>query len=699
MRLRRHARAATVALCCLAAAAVAAAIRAELPFDGVLFDLAIKARSTLGAKPPAAAQRQVAVVALDRRSLEAPELAKYPRTLMAPVWGTLLDTLFSAEARVVAYDLIFAYSANQLSPGFDRPFLRALSKYRDRVVIARSAKALPAPPFMAALRFDQGALGMAELVPDSDGVFRRVPATFASGSGESAPGLADAALRRAALPAMTYDVVIAPRQHLERIPTYALVDVLRCAETGGDALNSAFAGKIVFVGSTLPEEDRRLAPDRFLTPRRADGPPLHACGLRLLGASAPQSMTIPGVFLHAAAADAVAGGRITATAPRPVVVALAAAAALVGSVLGLVLAPWLAALSLAGVGLVIWGVEVVSLLRGLWVPAALPLASLAAAAMVANATRYLVEERRRRRIQHAFSHYLSPFIVDGLAETEEELRLGGEVREVTVMFADLSGFTAVSQKVPPEILMRRTNRYLAFIVNEVEATGGYVDKFIGDAVMAIWGAPVADPDHAVSAARAALRAAERVSLEKEKAMARGEFGFGVKIGLSSGPALVGNVGTERRYNYTAVGATVNIASRLEGVPGLYSCSVVVSQSTAEVLGDEFVMYELDRVVLKGVDEPMSIFEPLADVAAATPAHSDYTAGYSEALAQYRGQDFELARAAWLGLERPYPPSLSGSPGDAQDQAHPARVMAARAERFMQSPPPASWNGVWVMTSK
>src|SRR5262249_27240955 len=160
-------------------------------------------------------------------------------------------------------------------------------------------------------------------------------------------------------------------------------------------------------------------------------------------------------------------------------------------------------------------------------------------------------------------------------------------REVTVMFADLSGFTAMSGKVEPEVLNRLTNHYLGLIVEQVEATGGYVDKFIGDAVLALWGAPAPDARHAINGVRAALAAVARVRQEHDVAQSRGERGFSVKIGMNSGPAVVGNVGTEHRYNYTAVGETVNVASRLESVPGIYGCQIVIGPRTAELVRDEF----------------------------------------------------------------------------------------------------------------
>src|SRR5207244_4388456 len=200
-----------------------------------------------------------------------------------------------------------------------------------------------------------------------------------------------------------------------------------------------------------------------------------------------------------------------------------------GSLLGFAIAPWIAAAGVAVLAIAGFGLALVLLPFGWWLPVAVPVAAAVISMVLAYVVRLLVEERRRRRVQEAFSHYLAPSIVDQLAEREAELRLGGERREVTVMFADLSGFTALSGKVGPERLMEVTNTYLGLIVEAVEATGGYVDKFIGDAVMAIWGAPLADPDHAASAARGALWALDRVMRAKADADRDGVPGYAVKI--------------------------------------------------------------------------------------------------------------------------------------------------------------------------
>jgi class 3 adenylate cyclase/CHASE2 domain-containing sensor protein len=688
----------TMVCCAAAAGLLAATVGGQLSVDGFLLDLLVKGRSLL---TPAAvpAQEPVAVIALDRRSLDAPELLPYPRAFLAPIWATVLEGVFTAGARAVGFDLLFAYSANQFTANFDQPFLATLGTYRERVVLGRSATTLPAPPFLAALRYDTDALGLMELIADRDGTYRHLHASYETRSVDTVASFASALLRQAQAPAMPASLVLAPQQHVERIPTYALIDVLRCTQQAPEAVRQAFAGTIVLIGSTLPEEDRRWSSGRFLSPQPADAPPLHACGLRRLGASVPNATSVPGVFLHAAAIEAVVRGRVTTTAPPLMVALLAAVTAAVGASLGLVLAPWLAVAAVLGL-VVMLGLLATGLLIGdLWLPLVLPLLALALAPGLAYVVRYLVEERSRRRIEHAFCHYLSPTIVAQLAENPATLRLGGSEREVTVMFADLSGFTALSGKVAPEVLMRTTNQYLAYIVEQVEATGGYVDKFIGDAVLALWGAPVADTQHAMHGIGAALAAVVRIQQARLAAEARGEIGFAVKIGLNSGPAVVGNVGTEKRYNYTAVGETVNVASRLESIPSLYACQVVVGPRTAELAHDAILLCELDWIQVKGKETPLAIFEPLAPYALATEAQRMYAARFAEALAHYRAMRFTEAATIWEDIAESRGAAFPVQPDKGHAGANPAATMAVRARAYAAQSPEPAWNGVWVLTSK
>jgi adenylate cyclase len=256
------------------------------------------------------------------------------------------------------------------------------------------------------------------------------------------------------------------------------------------------------------------------------------------------------------------------------------------------------------------------------------------------------------------------------------------------MFADLSGFTALSTRLPPEELMAVTNTYHAMMVEAVEATGGYVNQFLGDAVMAIWGAPLADPHHAARAARAALSIVENITRAKAEADAQGLPGYAVKIGINTGPAVVGNVGAPKRYNYTAVGETVNIAARLESVPEDYGCRIVVGPATAAAIAERFVLCELDWIKVKGKDEAFSIFQLIGEQSTVDTAEIRYPEQYRAGLERYRAGDFTGAEDIWRRQAKQFPAGAFAPP-----------LIMARRCADLKSAPPAVWDGVFVKTSK
>jgi adenylate cyclase len=505
--------------------------------------------------------------------------------------------------------------------------------------------------------------------------------------GQLLPTFSAALLARAQAPAMPDPVLLAPAAPLETIPAYRLVDVLRCLDRQPAAVAEAFSGKVVLVGSNLPEEDRKRTPDRFMPQPMVPLAETGACRLDRLGPSHAEGGTTPGVFVHAAAVQSVLTGNLVGPVPLFARALAAVVASLCGSLLGFAVTPWVAVLGVIAVAAACFGLAVVLLGFGFWLPVAVPAAAAIVSMVLAYVVRFLVEERRRRWVQHAFSHYLAPSIVDRLAESEAELRLGGERREITVMFADLSGFTALSTRLPPEELMAVTNTYHAMMVEAVEATGGYVNQFLGDAVMAIWGAPLADPDHAASAARAALRIVDKIMQAKAEADAQGVPGYAVKIGINTGPAVVGNVGAPKRYNYTAVGETVNIAARLESVPEDYGCRIVVGPVTAAAIGDRFALCELDWIKVKGKDEAFSIFQLIAERSPAESAEIRYREQYGAGLERYRAGDFATAEDIWR-QHATGPVPLSSA----------ALIMARRCSD-LKSAPPAAWDGIFVKTSK
>ncbi len=688
MRGRQRYRGPTLLALVLAALLLQAVLPAGVPGDGRLYDWALAARAQLSPSETGDKGPAVAVVAVDPRSLATPRLAATPRALFAPFWAELVNGLADAKAGAIAFDLILASDgASLVGKKYNRSFLVALRKHRNHIVLGHSEKTLPLRRYRAVLQDRAEALGLLEMEDQGDGVVRRITLVHRTEDGAALNGIAAAALARAGHGQVPDRIVPAPRRHVESLPTFALADVLACAETAPAGLRKIFAGKLVFIGSVLREEDRKRPASRYLPPPAARTVEAR-CPPAPLGPSIPpddnDDNTVPGVHLHAAAAQAVLDGEWVVPAPGWAGVALAGLLALVGAALGLWLTPWIAALSLTVPALLAWLGQVLVIDAGYWLQTAFPLAALIAAAILAYIVRYLVEERRRLAVQKAFGHFLAPSLVDRMIDEPGALGLGGERRDVTIMFADLSGFTALSTRVGPEDLMRLTNHYLALIADEVDASGGYVDKFIGDAVMAMWGAPADLDDHALAATRAALAMARGIAERAGEAEARGEPGFGIKIGLHAGAAIVGNVGSDKRYNYTAVGETVNIAARLEGLPGLYGCPILVGDEIHRRTEAAILYREIDKVVVKGRDTALPVYQPLAEIDAADDAARASAAAYETALAAYRARDFTGAAARWRAL----------GPDDG-----PAVLLATRAEGYITTPPPAEWDGDFVMDGK
>ena len=283
----------------------------------------------------------------------------------------------------------------------------------------------------------------------------------------------------------------------------------------------------------------------------------------------------------------------------------------------------------------------------------------------------------RERVRGLLGKVVSPAIAEELLR--RPISLGGEEREVSVLFADIRGFTARCEGVPPGDVLKLLNRYLTRFTEAIETEGGVVDKYIGDAVMALFGAPLAHEDHATRAVRGALGIQAAVSGLNTELVAEGEAPIAVGVGINTAVVVAGNMGSASRMNYTVIGDGVTIASRIEGLCPFYGTGILVSDATrAAVTGVAF--REVDRVQVRGRAEPLSIHEPLA-------AGARDTGDYDAAMARWLERSFGAAAAAFCVLSREHP-------DDALLAFH-----AARCSRFSKQPPPPDWDGVHVHASK
>jgi class 3 adenylate cyclase len=305
----------------------------------------------------------------------------------------------------------------------------------------------------------------------------------------------------------------------------------------------------------------------------------------------------------------------------------------------------------------------------------------------------MVEQlRRNERIRETFGRYIDPRVVEGLLERPEVALTQGQRRVMTIMFCDMRGFTAMSEGMTPQGLVKVVNCYLSTMSAPIRAHRGIIDKYIGDAIMAYWGPPfIEEADQARFACAAAVDMAERVpSLRTQIPELLGIRSMPVecdiRIGIATGEVLTGSIGSEFMMSFTVMGDAVNLASRLEAVNKVYGTRVLIAEATAAGLGAALELREIDRLTVVGQSVPQNIFEVMARSGELTPQQGRLRARYAEALTAYRAGRWEEAKTAFNS-------TLEISPGDG-----PSLALLARIDQFAANPPP-DWDGAWQMEHK
>jgi adenylate cyclase len=308
----------------------------------------------------------------------------------------------------------------------------------------------------------------------------------------------------------------------------------------------------------------------------------------------------------------------------------------------------------------------------LWLPVFAPMTAAGGAYIARGGIAYLAERQRRQQIKLAFAYYVSPDVVEEITNHPERLTLGGDRRELTLLFTDLAGFTSLSEQLGAEEIADVLNRHLTAMTHIIMRHQGTVGKFIGDAIMAFWNAPLTDPDHAVHACMAAREMQEEAARQRAELTREGLPPLMMRIGIHTGEAVVGNMGSEERFDYTAIGDTVNLASRLEGVNKLYGTGILLSAATADRARESVSVLPVDRVRVKGKTQAIDIFTigedgPFADAARA-------------AIDAYRDRRWDEAEGLWQKAAELRP-----------DASIPV-VYLARIASFRSAPPPEDWDG-------
>lgn len=302
--------------------------------------------------------------------------------------------------------------------------------------------------------------------------------------------------------------------------------------------------------------------------------------------------------------------------------------------------------------------------------------------------RFIDEERSKRQIKNMFQHYLTATVVEELLKNPAMLKLGGERREATAFFSDIKNFTTVSEALEPEVLVAQLNDYLNAMTEVVFKYQGYLDKYEGDAIMAVFGVPLQQSDHGERACRAALEMQQILTGLRAKWQAEGKPEFHARIGINSGPMIAGNIGSQNRYDYTVIGDSVNLASRLEGANKAYGTSIMISEQTRDLLGESFIVRELDLLRVKGKNKPVRVFELLAETRGGlSNAQLLAIEAWQEGLGHYRAKRWDSAMAAFRR-------AIAADVHEGPSQAY-----LERCAYYKKNPVPLDWDGVFEMKSK
>jgi adenylate cyclase len=687
--------------------------------------------------PRIKAARPVAIVDIDEKSLAKFGQWPWPRTRVAD----LITNLTKLGAVVIGFDVIFS-ERDRLNPDVAADTFRSLdettaaklralpsndqvfadSMRRSRVVLGETGlpyvvgeldKTLPVTglamlgeePYRFMFDFPgllrntpvlevaASGRGLFTIKPERDGIIRRVPMMM------RAQGLA--------MPSLSFEM-------------------LRVA-SGSDTIlmksESAGIKSVGVQGFELPTDGNGQLwihfahPDASLYVSAADvleghvAPEKIARKLVLVGSSAagmndlkttPVSPAMVGVEIHAQVIEVALTKMLLS---RPLYGApLEYAAAFIFGLLFITFAPAFGPLTLGMVG-----ASLASVLIGtswffytqqqLLIDFTYPLLSTAAIYLTLIFSSFVREQAQRRQIRSAFSQYLSPVLVEQLAQAPEKLVLGGEEREMTIMFSDVRGFTSISEsyKHDPQGLTALMNRFLTPLTNAILAHKGYIDKYMGDAIMAFWNAPLDDKEHQINACGAALDMLEQINelnnIREREAKEGGHpyIPINIGIGLNTGLGVVGNMGSDLKFNYSVLGDSVNLASRLEGQTKQYGFPIIIGSNTALAAKDKFAILELDFIMVKGKAEPEVIYALAGREDVAHSARFQRLRNLTiEMLACYRARDWEGALDA---IER------GRKTDDAQALTSLFQLYEARISAYQKNPPLPGWNGAFALLTK
>ena len=581
----------------------------------------------------------------------------------------LLDRLREAGVAVVGFDIAFPEASDA---GDDEPFLGAIKRFgnivlasdlsfREDASVRQWFRVDPHPPFLAA----GAAQGYAALQVDEDAVLRRVPTVgdafwraILDRFEKANPGVAalseaseDMRIRYLGGPHtftfIPYHHVLDPDKHLPRHWREFFKD------------NIVLVGRNVNVIHDVGAAQAEMYQTPFFSRTRE---------------------FMPRVEAHANIVANMISGDTLREAPPSWALGTWIVAVLASLFFVRRWHPLRGAIVLATLAGVLAVLEYSFLVQwGIWLPVAGALMTVVLIYVSLGAIAVIEEQRQRRQVRNAFSMYVSPKVVDEVIAHPERLKLGGERRELTILFTDLAGFTSIAERLEPEKVAEVVNRHLSGMTDVVLQYSGTVDKFIGDGIMAFWGAPVADPLQSRRAVLAAIDMQEKMHAMGAEILQETGARLEMRVGIHRGECVVGNMGGDKRFEYTAMGDAINLASRLEGANKVYGTKILASGAVVGATQEGVRFREVDTIRVKGKREGITIYTPCDN--------RELLSRSAEALAAYRTGEFEIARSAWRHLLERYP----------HDGV--ATAMLARVNQFLSRGCPTGWDGVTTLDGK
>jgi adenylate cyclase len=617
---------------------------------------------------PYVADERIIIVAIDDASMA--RLGRWPwdRTVHAELISKIAD----AGALAIGYDVNFPEPQDALNDTALADSIKSAGNVvlpvELELLLARGQETtakliLPSIPSIASAA---AGIGHTNTPQDADGVVRKVPLSATLPDGSKVPAFSYRVLETAGVtPSLIQGTDETNRLivHYPDAPSLAFPIVSAGEVMDKMSVRAELKNKIVFVGATAPN--------------------LHDYQ------RVPTSITLPmsGVEVHASMAATLLQQKYLYEAPKTV---MAIWIIVIGMLTGLLIAflrvrwsvPFMIALWLGSIIAAFvcfdkgWIVDI------LWITITF---IVAFAGVVLE--RRIASERQKRELRLAFSHYVSSSVVDSILQNPTKLQLGGVRKNMTVLFSDVRGFTTISEGLKPEELVHLMNTYLTRMTDIVFKHEGVLDKYIGDAVMAFWNAPFDQDDHAKRAVDTALEMLHELhKMNQEKLF--GDFELKIGVGINTGDMVVGNMGSHNRFDYTVIGDSVNLGSRMEGLTKQYGIALLISESTKnELPDDEYLIRPIDLVAVKGKNKPVKMFEVLKKITDASDGDKQLVAEFTQALQAYSAKDFNTAVKVTNDLMQKYPDD------------GPVKTLNERSKIFLSDPPPDDWDGAWVMKTK